>query len=166
MTSSTSEGILQRHHVRQGCSPHSCLHWSGLRLNLPVFLGIFFQVFSLRVSTTVPLEDCGKFSLPLRGLGLWLWSPLLLFPTLAHVWRRSPTICLRQVASSRETLSLKFHHTTGDFSVCYESFLGPDFSKYTVGRTNQVFRMPKVSNCPANTTWPATESFAEFSSPQ
>ena len=165
--SSTSEGATLKPtlNVRQGWSPHSHLHWSGLRLSLPVFQAYFSKSFHWQCPPPYPWKT-GKFSLPLKGLWLWLWSSLLLLPTLAHVWRRSLAICLRQVASSRETLSLKFHHTTGDFSVCYESFLGPNFSKYTVGRTNQVFRMPKVSNCPANTTWVITESFADFSFPQ
>lgn len=39
---------------------------------------------------------------------------------------------------------------TGDFSVCYESFLVLYFSKHTVGKPNQVFKMLEVSNCPAN----------------
>lgn len=115
---------------------------------------MFFQVFSLKVSITLTVEDCGKFSLPFRALGPWF----LVSSGCSQPWRMSrgwvwPSVWGRSNHQERLCL-LNSIIRTGGFSVCYKSFLVPYFSKHTVGKTNQVFRMPEVSNCPANPTWP------------
>ena len=115
-----------------------------------------------QVSTILTMKDCGRLSLPYRGLELDVsFAPCFpLLPTLANVFR-SPAGCWRQVPLSSETLPLIHPGTKGDFSLLYKSFLLPEFNRYAVGKSNHGLEWLKFPIVPP--THMTAKSFADFS---
>lgn len=122
----------------------------------------WFSLFFRHVFPSLFIEslhhlNCGRLweiQSTLQGFGTLVFG----FQCCSQPWRMSrgwvwPSVWGRSNHQERLCLLNSIIRTEG-FSVCYKSFLVPYFSKHTVGKTNQVFRMPEVSNCPANPTWP------------
>lgn len=82
------------------CSSHSNLHYAELGQVADQYDSVYSlvsQACSCKSFYWKPGRfllswpwDCGRFSLPFRGLGHWSFTSLLLLPTLANTLRRSP----------------------------------------------------------------------------